>query len=337
MTKPQKSYSMKSAGPAHLDSRPVRSKEQIAKSSIRLTANTRSHDDDIGLRRFRFRRFRFRSGFLTGLGVGVALSFCLICTASWIWTAPLLSATKLLGASHYNLGTSDQNFGASHFHEASAADDAEPVGRSVREIRKDIAALIKNSKQKSDLSLQVASVLDLCRIHYEITSDPRFQTHDQFRGFRARVATRLKKYKAELEVEMKRRQRRIERAQKLARQKIKNATDKIDVSEARERPAPETDPWDLALNQSMYEMGEVTGAPSQLFGYLGGNYAPPWDYGQDLVDLIERTISPDTWLRNGGEGRIHYYRPSMVIVVSASQRVHDEMTDLLRLFRFMSQ
>ena len=95
--------------------------------------------------------------------------------------------------------------------------------------------------------------------------------------------------------------------------------------------------WDAALGQAVAEWSAISGGPSQLVGYLGGNRAPPWDYAEDLIDLIQTTISPDHWRAAGGEGRIHYYRPSRILVISASSRVQDDLTDLLRRLRWLSR
>lgn len=53
------------------------------------------------------------------------------------------------------------------------------------------------------------------------------------------------------------------------------------------------------------------------------------DYGEDLVDVIQKTISPPSWDVNGGPGSIYYWRPGRSIVVRAGQDVHEDITDLL--------
>lgn len=40
----------------------------------------------------------------------------------------------------------------------------------------------------------------------------------------------------------------------------------------------------------------------------------PADAGADLIDLIERTISPKSWERNGGPGSIRYWSPGRALV-----------------------
>jgi hypothetical protein len=60
-----------------------------------------------------------------------------------------------------------------------------------------------------------------------------------------------------------------------------------------------------------------------------GNNNGPDDAGPDLVDLIQKTISPATWDVNGGPGSIYYWRNQRAIVVSAPGEVHEEIGGLL--------
>jgi hypothetical protein len=53
------------------------------------------------------------------------------------------------------------------------------------------------------------------------------------------------------------------------------------------------------------------------------------DFGPELVELIEATISPATWNVNGGNGAIVYYAPLHALVVSAPDEVHGQIGDLL--------
>ncbi len=87
-----------------------------------------------------------------------------------------------------------------------------------------------------------------------------------------------------------------------------------------------------AAAEAYYSMGAASGGPNQLFDYAG-QLGPPWDHGEELVDLIVNTIDPSFWRRNGGTGSIHYYQPSRVLVVSAPQQGHDEASDLLNRLR----
>jgi hypothetical protein len=49
------------------------------------------------------------------------------------------------------------------------------------------------------------------------------------------------------------------------------------------------------------------------------------DFGLELVELIQATVSPATWDINGGPGAIVYYSPLRVLVVNAPSDVHEKV------------
>ena len=49
------------------------------------------------------------------------------------------------------------------------------------------------------------------------------------------------------------------------------------------------------------------------------------DYGDDLVQLIQRTVKPDFWDVNGGPGSIYFYRPLNALVIRATSEVHRDL------------
>jgi hypothetical protein len=61
--------------------------------------------------------------------------------------------------------------------------------------------------------------------------------------------------------------------------------------------------------------------------------ARPRDYGPELVELIQQTISPETWDINGGNGAVVYYAPLRVLVVSAPGDVHTQVGGVLGQLR----
>ncbi len=229
-------------------------------------------------------------------------------------------------------------------------DDVENEGkivnkpRPIGDIRRDVKAYVKNSKQNKDLNLQVGAVVDLCMIHRELVFDSRYSTHQQMQNLRAQVASRLKGYRDELKVTMKRRQRQEDKDRKARVKKKADPADDFVLeheadSDQSAEPIVELSEEDQfirdTMSSSMYSMGQVTGGPTQVFGYLSGNFAPPWDYSDELIDLIESTINPDFWKTNGGDGEIRYYDPSQILVVSASAQVHDQLSDMLEMMRFL--
>ena len=67
------------------------------------------------------------------------------------------------------------------------------------------------------------------------------------------------------------------------------------------------------------------------FGMGGGVLGPAdYDHGQELVDLIQKTISPGSWDINGGPGSIYYWRPGRAIVVRQTDEVHGRLGDVLQ-------
>ena len=52
--------------------------------------------------------------------------------------------------------------------------------------------------------------------------------------------------------------------------------------------------------------------------------------GEALVDLIEKTISPESWDINGGPGSIVYYGNFRALVVRQSEEGHGDVGNLLK-------
>jgi hypothetical protein len=80
--------------------------------------------------------------------------------------------------------------------------------------------------------------------------------------------------------------------------------------------------------------GDTLGGPATVYKYGGGPWAARGgaargDYGQDLVELIRRTIAPESWDVNGGRGVIVYYRPWYALVVRARGEVHGQVGGLV--------
>jgi len=65
-------------------------------------------------------------------------------------------------------------------------------------------------------------------------------------------------------------------------------------------------------------------------GGAGGFGAGRADLGEDLVDLIQTTIAPDSWEVNGGPGTIRYWRNGMSLIIRQTDEIHGDIDDLLR-------
>ena len=66
-------------------------------------------------------------------------------------------------------------------------------------------------------------------------------------------------------------------------------------------------------------------------GGLGGAAAADFD---SLIDLIVSTVDHDSWMENGtGEGEIQQFPTNLSLVISQTQRVHEQIADLLEQLR----
>ncbi|MFK7767150.1 MAG: hypothetical protein AB8B55_08000 [Mariniblastus sp.] len=231
----------------------------------------------------------------------------------------------------------------------------ETESRSIGEYRKDMKAFMKLSKHE-DPELQRNAAYNLCELHAQLVNDSRYESSQQIQGFRATIAKRLTTYVKDCEVAKKRAQRANKKNGAASKQQVasnagfatrlpesqnsENRTDETDAYETGSYETSNYDPssaMDAASSDSNSLMGQFGGGPNQFFGYAGGRFAPPWDHGEELRGLIESTINPDHWRRNGGNGSIEYFRPLRVLVIGASMRVQDDTLDLLRTLRSNSR
>ncbi len=233
--------------------------------------------------------------------------------------------------------------------------------RPIGEIRKDVKAFVKRSKLEQDPIASVGAIIDLCYLHQQIVNDPRFSTNRQLKSFRAVTATRLRNYKKEVELEILRKNRRTENEARQAKNsrlqlQPEQATGTTTIYGLNEQQTPaqnhdgEADLWgkteaesnptslmNESMTRDMETLSRLTGGPLHIWNHVGGNFAPPWDHGPELVALIESTIAPESWKRNGGDGVIHYYRPLRILVITASSSVQDDTTQMLRNLRHLSR
>jgi hypothetical protein len=82
--------------------------------------------------------------------------------------------------------------------------------------------------------------------------------------------------------------------------------------------------------------GAAPGAGGIAAGRFTGTGGPV-DRGQALVELIRRTIAPETWDVNGGLGTIYYWRPGRAIVVRQTSEVHHQLGGLVEQIERMGR
>ncbi len=290
-------------------------------------------------------------GFLAGVGVGVSATLS-------VGALMLLFFLGFGVFARHGIASDRLASGFAAQEDVGAGGRTERPQRPIGDIRRDAKAFIKRSKEDDPVA-STGAIVDLCILHQEIVRDPRFQTHDVLISMRAQIAARLKQFKKQLTLDMKRRERSMAREQQQARRSAasRESTPTNSRSTASSNAAGESDATgdtallsggtssefdaDATLTDAMIRDAEMltgmTGGPIRIWGHVGGNFAPPWDHGPELVNLIESTINPEFWRRNGGNGVIEYYQPLRVLVISASSQVHDDITNMLRILRDTSR
>ena len=82
------------------------------------------------------------------------------------------------------------------------------------------------------------------------------------------------------------------------------------------------------LRVLVYRVDDLLDAPTRRFNATSVRGDP-----DTLIDLIVANVERDAWIENGtGEGELRYYPPGMLII-SQTQRVHDQVQELLDKMR----
>ena len=113
--------------------------------------------------------------------------------------------------------------------------------------------------------------------------------------------------------------------------------------------AVQVGPAPAGINQAGGQAGSAPLATTSLAQLQGGGppttgstpsipFGPPSIGGgqqnfQPLIDLIQSTVSADTWDTVGGPGAIRPFDTNLSLVVSQTQEVHDQLADLLEQLR----
>jgi hypothetical protein len=201
-------------------------------------------------------------------------------------------------------------------------------GRRFHEIGRDISAAMQREAAAKDLVERTAAVKQLTDLFTEVDRDARTPTSPTLLEYRGRVRSRLVNVQTELK-------HKLAREYKRAKAKGQYAND---------TPA---DLLALAANAEQRELAQHVaaqvslasysmGGPARVFESAGGAFGGGIvidDNGEELVELIQNTISPRVWEVNGGPCTIVYYRPLMCLVVRATGTTHGDVGGLLEGLR----
>lgn len=199
--------------------------------------------------------------------------------------------------------------------------------RGYHEIAKEMRDTMKREALTKSNEEKAAALVELCKLYKELARDPRLSTSDTLKEYKTTIWSRLTRSKAEIKGH-------------LAREKRNAPKGKKPASENSELLAAQASEASQSLTNQLALVSYSLGGPAKVFadgasarhdGAFGGG--AQMNYGQDLIDLIEKTIAPDTWDVNGGPGTIVYYPGLMALVVRATSEVHGELGGVLENLR----
>jgi hypothetical protein len=203
------------------------------------------------------------------------------------------------------------------------------------ETRGDIRAFSRRMDNAAD-DLELAdAIVDLGSLYLRVVGDSRFPRSEILQANRGRLAMKLKQA-----------ERLVERSRQRAAGKRSEGPKSDSRYVVRSSAAPGDDglesavvdrQWQLAAHAvggtgpAMYYASGWHGTSGHVYrGRHGGMLD---DNGDELLDLIRTVIHPDFWNINGGPGRSYYYQPLRIIVLTATMRVHEDVTNLLERLR----
>lgn len=180
-----------------------------------------------------------------------------------------------------------------------------PAESSLTELRNKTRELLRNEAIASDATSKEVAVHALCDWYVILRTNQSYDTSEMLQGDAAKVRRRLLSIGRSRESKLKR--DRVRRPDEISSQvdtAIRSALSKeTTISELLESPRMAMAPGGLA------------------------------DDGWELVELIQRIVSPDFWEPTGGPGAVRYFAMRRVLVVRATSDVHEQIKDLLTALR----
>ena len=188
---------------------------------------------------------------------------------------------------------------------------AEPVvaQRRFHEIHADIKVFLKREATAETDTERIGAIRDLCELFVEIKRDPRLPDQPTLLGYKAMVWTRLDRVKKEL----------------------KRYVSDDSKSQVAESPTDNQLEYRAEVSRSLSEqlvmINQSSGGPANMVTFASGSWGggSVADNADQLIELIQTSIAPETWDVNGGNGTIFFYAPLNALVVRATSEIHFQL------------
>ena len=210
----------------------------------------------------------------------------------------------------------------------STSDETEQA--TLYETLGDIKAFSKRIDNASGDMDRTDAIVDLGSLYLRVVGDSRFSRSKILQGYRGRIGIRLQKARTLIEREQKKAAASKDESRYVTRTEEQSEDDRLESAVVDKQ-------WQLVAHvvggtaPSMYYGSGLYGTSGHFYrGRVGGLLQ---DNGDELLNLIRTVLFPDFWQINGGSGRAYYYQPLRIIVIRATMRVHEDLTNLLERLR----
>ena len=199
--------------------------------------------------------------------------------------------------------------------------DAKFAARSVASVIKDSGEFWRRYQLARSWEQRELAIRELCGLYVELGANPHLEDSRALANCQRLLHERLQTIA-----------RRLQREETRSRSAQNPSSEAGPLDEERHSFGDFAGVTDR-LAEQLGLANQLSGGPALVFAYASGQPAGLPDHGPELVRLIESTIQPDFWERNGGAGRIYYYQPLRVIVVGGTTEVHNKLENLLNGLR----
>jgi hypothetical protein len=105
------------------------------------------------------------------------------------------------------------------------------------------------------------------------------------------------------------------------------------LSQSDELPTPERRRLQSQLRTRLVELNDVLRRRALRAAATNSGGGPVAARAQELIDLIQSTIAPESWAVNGGRGTIVFYSPLNVLVIRQTAEVHHQIGGTINQLR----
>ena len=182
---------------------------------------------------------------------------------------------------------------------------------SITALRNQVSEQLKLAATAEEGRKQDQAIAGLCDLYVVLRSDPRYETHERLKGTAMKIRRRLLTVSNRVANQLERE----------GVQRPKGLKEKVDKAILR---STQQETETLLSSSAKGDVNDIVASGGAALGTNGG-----WQ----LVELIERVVSPTFWESQGGPGTVRYFAMQRVLVVRATSDVHQQLKDLLTALR----